>query len=193
LVDVILGLLPIEFGKMFVDDVSINSSNIQNWQNNFGYVPQDIYLKDDTIANNIAFSDRTINQESVVRASKLAELDKFVQTLPVKYNTIVGERGVRLSGGQRQRIGIARAMYNNPSILVLDEATSALDGITENVVMDAIHNLTHTRTIIIIAHRLTTVKGCDVIHIVESGKISMSGTYEELVARNEQFRKMLDV
>jgi len=193
LVDVILGLLPIEFGKMFVDDVSINSSNIQNWQNNFGYVPQDIYLKDDTIANNIAFSDRTINQESVVRASKLAELDKFVQTLPDKYNTIVGERGVRLSGGQRQRIGIARAMYNNPSILVLDEATSALDGITENVVMDAIHNLTHTRTIIIIAHRLTTVKGCDVIHIVESGKISMSGTYEELVARNEQFRKMLDV
>ena len=193
LVDIILGLLPIKSGKMFVDDILINSSNIHNWQKNFGYVPQEIYLKDDTIANNIAFSDRIINQDSVIRASKLAELDKFVQTLPDKYNTIVGERGVRLSGGQRQRIGIARAMYNDPNILVFDEATSALDGITENVVMDAIHNLTHKKTIIIIAHRLTTVKDCDVIHVVESGEVAMSGTYEELVVRNEQFRKMLDV
>jgi ABC-type multidrug transport system fused ATPase/permease subunit len=195
LVDIILGLLPIESGEMVADKVSINSSNIHNWQKNFGYVPQTIYLTDNTIAHNIAFSvsDQMINLNNVVEAAKLAELDEFVQTLPQKYNTYVGERGVRLSGGQRQRIGIARSLYNNPKILVLDEATSSLDGITENVVMDAIHNLAHKKTIIIIAHRLTTVEECDVIHMIDSGKITASGTYEELIGSNEQFRKMANV
>ena len=195
MVDIILGLLPIKSGEIVADEVSINSSNIHNWQKNLGYVPQNIYLTDNTIAHNIAFSvsDQMINLNDVVQAAKLAELDEFVQTLPHKYNTYVGERGVRLSGGQRQRIGIARSLYNNPKILVLDEATSSLDGITENVVMDAIHNLAHKKTIIIIAHRLISVKECDVIHMIDSGKITASGTYEELIESNEQFRKMANV
>lgn len=195
LVDIILGLLPIESGEILADEVLINSSNVHNWQKNFGYVPQNIYLTDNTIAQNIAFSasEEMVDLDKVIEASKLARLDEFVQTLPEKYNTLVGERGVRLSGGQIQRIGIARSLYNNPKILVLDEASSSLDGITENVVMDAIHNLAHKKTIIIIAHRMASIKECDVIYMIDSGKITASGSYEELIENNKQFRKMANV
>jgi ABC-type multidrug transport system fused ATPase/permease subunit len=195
LVDIILGLLSPTQGKIFVDDVDITDKNISSWQANLGYVPQTIYLIDDTIARNIAFAvpDKDINMNRVAEAAKLAELDEFIQTLPQQFQTSVGERGVRLSGGQRQRIGIARALYHNPEVLILDEATSALDGITENVIMDAINNLSHKKTIMMIAHRLATVKECDVIYVMENGLFVDSGTYQELLENNEKFRKMANV
>ena len=131
-----------------------------------------------------------ISLERAKKAAKMANLDEFITTLPDQYETIVGERGVRLSGGQRQRIGIARALYNDPKVLVLDEATSSLDGITEEVIIDAIKNLSHKKTIIMIAHRLTTVKECDIIHFMSNGKIVDSGTYEHLISTNDEFRRM---
>ncbi|MFW9986092.1 MAG: ATP-binding cassette domain-containing protein [Candidatus Odinarchaeota archaeon] len=194
LVDIILGLLSPESGKILVDDTEINKNNISAWQKNIGYVPQTIYLTDDTIARNIAFAipDEEIDMDRVKESARLAELNVFIETLPKHYQTYVGEKGVRLSGGQRQRIGIARALYHNPKLLVMDEATSALDGITENVIMDAIHNLSGKKTIIMIAHRLSTVKECDVIYILEQGEIVDSGTYDELFANNEHFFKMVN-
>ena len=141
---------------------------------------------------NIAFAVplEKIDNELIKKAAKLANLDQFISTLPDKYDTFVGERGIRLSGGQRQRIGIARALYHNPSILFLDEATSSLDSITENVIMDSIHNLSHKKTIIMIAHRLTTLKECDIIHIMKNGSIIDSGTYQQLIATNKDFKEM---
>ncbi|MBT6438966.1 MAG: ABC transporter ATP-binding protein [Flavobacteriales bacterium] len=191
-IDIILGLLPITSGKIIVDGVEITQGNLSAWQKKLGYVPQSIYLTDDTIERNIAFAiqDDNIDTNRIIKVAQMAELDDFIQTLPGGYQTYVGERGVRLSGGQRQRIGIARALYRNPAVLVLDEATSSLDGITESVIMDTIHNLSHKKTIILIAHRLTTVKECDMIHIMDKGSISDSGTYDELMLRNVQFQKM---
>ena len=194
-VDVILGLLVPQEGKIFVDSVEIGDGNRKNWQKNIGYVPQAIYLTDDSIRNNIAFGiePRKVDDDAVVKAAKLANIHDFiVHELNNGYDTIVGERGIRLSGGQKQRIGIARAVYHDPSVLVLDEATSALDGLTENAIMDAIRNLTHKITIIIIAHRLTTIKHCDVIYLMEKGEIIDSGTYGELYQKNETFRKTAD-
>ena len=142
---------------------------MRSWQRSIGYVPQHIYLTDDTVKANIAFgvNPKDVNQAMVEKASKIANLHEFVsEELPKKYETITGERGVRLSGGQRQRIGIARALYHNPKILILDEATSALDNQTEEAVMDAVNNLGNDITIILIAHRLGTVKKCDKINIM---------------------------
>jgi len=192
LVDILLGLLTPETGSIRVDGKEIDKKNLSAWQKNLGYVPQSIYLTDDTVEKNIAFavSEEEIDSKQVKIAAQMANLDEFIQTLPEKYQTIVGERGVRLSGGQRQRIGIARALYHNPRVLVLDEATSALDGITENAIMDAIHNLSHKKTIIMIAHRLSTVKECDVIHMMKEGEIIESGIYKELINKNEEFKKM---
>jgi len=194
LIDLILGLLVPESGFISLDGVEINKHNISAWQNNIGYVPQSIYLTDDTIEANIAFakSRDKINIDKAIKAAKMANLHKFITTLPDQYKTFVGERGVRLSGGQRQRIGIARALYHDPTVLVLDEATSALDGITENAIMDAINNLSHKKTIIMIAHRLSTVKECDIIHMMKNGRIADSGTYQELMDRNNEFKKMVD-
>jgi ABC-type multidrug transport system fused ATPase/permease subunit len=154
-------------------------------------VPQHIYLSDDTIAANIAFGINTkkINQELVERVSKIANLHNFVSTeLSQKYQTTIGERGVRLSGGQRQRIGIARALYRDPQILILDEATSALDNITEKSVMDAVDNLSKKITIIMVAHRLNTVKKCDKIFLLENGKLKNQGTFDELIKVDDNFR-----
>jgi len=165
-VDIILGLLEAQKGTLEVDGQIITKQNSRSWQRSIGYVPQHIYLADDTVAANIAFgvASKDINKESVVKASKIANLDEFViEELPNKYQTIIGERGIKLSGGQRQRIGIARALYHKPQILILDEATSALDNQTEKAVMDAINNLNKDITIILIAHRLNTVKKCDKI------------------------------
>ena len=190
-VDIILGLLIAQKGTLEVDGKKISKQKIRAWQKSIGYVPQSIYLSDDTIAANIAFGidPKNINLKAVKRASKIANLHKFVmEELPKKYQTIVGERGVRLSGGQRQRIGIARALYHNPKMLILDEATSALDNQTEKAVMDAVNNLNKSITIILIAHRLSTVKKCDKIFILESGKIKNQGTFKELIKVDKNFR-----
>jgi ATP-binding cassette, subfamily B, bacterial PglK len=192
LVDILLGLLDFESGKYSVDDITIDKTNILDWQKKFGYVPQDIFLSDDSITHNIAFSipNDEIDQNQVRKVAKLANIDDFILSLPQGYETFAGDRGVRLSGGQRQRIGIARALYSDPDILVLDEATSALDGTTESGIMDAINNLSQDKTIIIIAHRLETVMKCDIIYFVNHGNTVDSGTYNELVDLNQDFREM---
>jgi ABC-type multidrug transport system fused ATPase/permease subunit len=194
-VDIMLGLLEPQNGKIYVDDVEIIAKNRKNWQKNIGYVPQSIYLTDDTIRNNIAFGidPKKINDEAVINAAKMASIHDFVvNELPDGYDTVIGERGIRLSGGQRQRIGIARAVYHNPTVLILDEATSALDGLTEGAIMDAIKVIGRKKTIIMIAHRITTIKNCDVIYMMDKGEIVDCGNYEELYAKNEAFRKMAD-
>ncbi|MDR0707403.1 MAG: ABC transporter ATP-binding protein/permease [Treponema sp.] len=194
-IDILLGLLEPQEGKIFIDDVEITNENRKNWQMNLGYVPQSIYLTDDTIRNNIAFgvAPDKINDKDVVNAAKIANIHDFVQNeLERKYETVIGERGIRLSGGQRQRIGIARAVYHNPTVLILDEATSALDGVTEGAIMDAIKRIGHKKTIIMVAHRITTVRNCDVIYMMDKGVIVDSGNYEELYQKNEMFRKMAD-
>ncbi|SDX03448.1 ABC-type multidrug transport system, ATPase and permease component [Ruegeria halocynthiae] len=193
LVDIILGVLPVRNGKLIVDGVPITEANIGAWQRSIGYVPQDIYLSDDTIARNIAFGipPEKIDPQAVEQAARAAALHDFVTNeLPMGYQTNVGERGVRLSGGQRQRIGIARALYRNPSLLVMDEATSALDTITERVIMEAVHNIRADKTIILIAHRLSTVRECDQILLMQNGKVSSSGTYDDLVSNSAIFREM---
>ncbi|RJW48470.1 ABC transporter ATP-binding protein [Lachnospiraceae bacterium OM02-31] len=170
LADIILGLLPPEEGKVLVDNKDIYS-NLQCWYNHLGYIPQTIYLSDDTIRNNIAFGikEEEIIDESVWTALKKAQLVDFVDKLDNGLDTFVGERGMRLSGGQRQRIGIARALYHNPDILILDEATSALDNDTEQAVMDSIESLKREKTILIIAHRLTTIRNADIIYEIADG------------------------
>jgi ABC-type multidrug transport system fused ATPase/permease subunit len=181
LVDVILGLLTPCMGVVEVNGVDIKK-NLRRWQNQIGYVPQSIYLTDDTLKKNVAFGipNNQIDDLAVQAAIAAAQLDKFVSTLPEKLETLVGERGVRLSGGQRQRIGIARALYHNPTIIVLDEATSALDSETESEVMDAIFAMQKDKMIIIVAHRLSTIKNCDRIYQLESGKIIGEGLPDEI-------------
>tara|TARA_B110000003_G_scaffold271220_1_gene305025 strand:- start:8485 stop:10227 length:1743 start_codon:yes stop_codon:yes gene_type:complete len=183
LIDIILGLLKPSSGKILVDNKLINYQNIQSWQKNIGYVSQSIYLLDDSFRKNIAFglSEGEIDEDKIQNAIKFAQLQEFVSTLPEGLDTFVGESGVRLSGGQRQRIGIARALYNNPSVLVLDEATSSLDLKTESGVMDAIKTLHGQKTILIIAHRLSTVKDCDYIYKLEDGAITDQGSSFEML------------
>ena len=193
LVDIILGLLLPQEGQMLIDGVPIDEDNRLNWQRNMGYVPQFIYLSDDTVAHNIAFgrSDQDINQEALIKAARIANIHDFITgELPAGYETLVGERGIRLSGGQRQRIGIARALYHDPETLVFDEATSALDGITEKAVLAAMESAARLKTLIIIAHRLSTVENCDLVYLIDRGRIVAVGTYSELLKTNEQFRAM---
>jgi len=182
LVDVILGLLIPQEGDIKIDGKSIYS-NLRSWQNLIGYIPQSIFLVDDTIEKNIAFGvpDALIDQEQLNRAIHAAQLSEVVENLPNGIKTRVGERGVMLSGGQRQRVGIARALYHEREILVLDEATSALDNETEHLVTEAIKSLSGSKTIIIIAHRLTTVEHCNCIYLMENGQIVKSGSYIEVV------------
>ena len=172
LVDLILGLLTPQQGKIFIDGNDISTS-MRKWQDQIGYVPQAIYLTDDSLRKNVAFGipESQIDEAAVIRAIKDAQLYEFVASLPEGLETFVGERGVRLSGGQRQRIGIARALYHDPEVLVLDEATSALDTKTESEVMDCVSALRGTKTLLIVAHRLTTVQNCDMIYLFEKGKI----------------------
>ncbi len=192
LIDVILGLLEPQKGSLEVDGKVITKLNTRSWQRYIGFVPQHIYLSDDTVAANIAFGidQKDINQGAVERASKIASLHEFIKDeLPMRYQTTIGERGIRLSGGQRQRIGIARALYHDPKVLIFDEATSALDGATEKIVMDAINNLRKDVTIIIIAHRLSTVKRCDKIYVLEKGNLKAQGNFDELINLDSQFRE----
>jgi len=193
LVDLILGLLVPQKGTLEIDGQVIDEHNSHAWQCSIGYVPQQIYLADDTLSANIAFGidGQDIDQKEVERAAKIANLDEFVTNdLPNGYETTVGERGVRLSGGQRQRIGIARALYHKPQVLILDEATSALDNLTEKAVMEAVHNLGHEITVILIAHRLSTVRECDTIFLLEKGALNGQGSYDELIQANQRFSVM---
>ncbi len=192
-VDIILGLLEAQHGTLEIDGNVINKDNVRKWQRSIGYVPQQIYLADDSITRNIAFGVdlHEINEDFVKRAARIANLDEFIKNeLPDKYQTNIGERGVRLSGGQRQRIGLARALYNNPKVLILDEATSALDNITEKNVMKSISESSKDVTSILIAHRLTTIKDCDTIFIFDKGELSDQGSFEELTVRNKNFWMM---
>jgi len=195
-VDVLLGLLSPQRGELTVDGRQIDSTNVRAWQRQLGYVPQHIFLTDDTIAANIAFGLSTdeIDMTAVERAARIAELHEFVVgELPDGYMSTVGERGVRLSGGQRQRIGIARALYHDPDVLVLDEATSALDNLTERAVMDAVGNLAHAKTIVMIAHRLSTVRNCDEILMLEGGRCTAAADYDTLVQQHGSFRELAAV
>ena len=172
LADIILGLLVPQRGKILADEINV-FKNLGIWHHKIGYIPQVIYLSDDTIRNNVAFGvyEDKIDDEAIKAALEKAQLWEFVDSLPMGLDTLVGDRGVRLSGGQRQRIGIARALYHDPEILVLDEATSALDSETEAAVMEAIEQLQGTKTMLIIAHRLTTIRKADIIYEVENQKI----------------------
>ncbi len=183
LVDNILGLLTPNSGTISLDGVDIEK-NLREWQNQIGYVPQSIYLTDDSLLHNVAFgiSPEDIDMDAVQEAIKAAQLDEFIEGLPEGIHTMVGERGVRLSGGQRQRIGIARALYHDPHVLVLDEATSSLDSDTEQAVMDAVNLLHGEKTILIVAHRLTTLKNCDRIYKLEKGKLVESYNTKKVIS-----------
>lgn len=192
-VDIVLGLLKPQSGNVCVDGSKIHKENLSRWQQSIGYVPQQIYLSDDTIARNIAFGvpRNDINYEAVRDVAQRARIRHFVENeLPNQWDTVVGERGVKLSGGQRQRIGIARALYHNPSTLIFDEATSALDQSTESNVMEAIYNLRSDHTILMIAHRLSTVKRANKIVMLEDGLKVSEGDYKDLKRRSEKFRSM---
>ncbi|GAB4466020.1 MAG: hypothetical protein OHK0037_21360 [Elainellaceae cyanobacterium] len=186
LVDIILGLLQPGEGNIRVDGISVYE-NLRAYQDLIGYIPQSIFLTDETIKNNIAFGvpASDISLERLSRAIKLSKLEELIEELPEGINTKVGERGVRLSGGQRQRIGIARALYHQREILVLDEATSALDTETEKFITDSIDALAGSKTLIIISHRLSTIKNCDQIYLLKNGEIVSSGTYGEVVDYGE--------
>ncbi len=194
LVDIILGLLSPSAGNLLVDGQDI-LSNLPSWQRRIGYIPQEIYLTDDTLRRNIALglSDQDIDDDKIKEALQLAQLNDVIRDLPDGLDTVVGERGARLSGGQRQRIGIARALYNDPEILVMDEATSALDGETERQISSAINDLSGQKTIIIIAHRLSTVRHCDTIVLLDKGLIVETGTFADLAAHNVDFNRMVEM
>jgi ABC-type multidrug transport system fused ATPase/permease subunit len=190
LVSLLLGLLPPTRGRILIDDVPL-AGHERAWQRMIGYVPQDPYLLDDSLRRNVAFGvpDALISEQRVVRACSLAQLDDLIKQLPQGLDTPVGEHGARLSGGQRQRVAIARALYHEPAVLVFDEATAALDNQTEREVTKAIAALHGTRTVIVIAHRLTTVEGCDRLIFLQDGRIAATGSYDDLL-RNAAFRAM---
>jgi ATP-binding cassette subfamily C protein len=191
LIDVIMGLLEPTQGTVLVDGRDLRA-DLRAWQRRIGYIPQEIFLLDNTVRRNVAFGvpDEEIDEGRVARAVAAAQLDSVLAELPDGLDTEVGERGIRLSGGQRQRIAIARSLYNDADVLVLDEATAALDNETEREVNRAIERLSGARTIIVIAHRLTSVRNCDRIHFMSDGRIVASGTYDELIADNVEFRRM---
>lgn len=190
-VDLLLGLLAPTSGQILADGVDI-TTNLNSWRKNVGYIPQNIYLFDDTLRANIAFGyfPEQIDDRRIWKVLKAVQLKEFVSELPEQLDTSIGEGGVRLSGGQRQRIGIARALYHNPRLLIMDEATSALDNQTEQAVTQAIEKLSKDRTVVIIAHRLSTVQKCDVIYMMGKGKILCAGTYNDLLANNLDFQKL---
>jgi ABC-type multidrug transport system fused ATPase/permease subunit len=186
LIDTMLGLLTPLSGSVVVNEQEV--SGIKNdWQKTIGYIPQTIFLMDDSLRRNIAIgiADAEIDEYAIIEALKSAQLEDFVASLPEGLDTVVGERGVRLSGGQRQRIGIARALYHRPSVLVLDEATSSLDTETEKGVMQAVQALQGDKTVIIVAHRLSTVEYCDRLYRLDAGRIVDEGTFDEVMNRSQ--------
>ena len=193
IVDIILGLLEPQKGHLKIDGITIDKLNVRSWRSQVGYVPQQVYLCDDTIASNIAFGVRKdlIDGAELNRVSKISKIHNYViNELEEGFQAEVGERGVRLSGGQLQRVGIARALYGGRRVLVLDEATSALDNETERLVIDSIKNLGQEVTTIMIAHRLSTIRNCDKIFLIDSGEIKAQGSYEELLESSSSFRKL---
>ncbi|HSP31178.1 MAG TPA: ABC transporter ATP-binding protein [Halomonas sp.] len=191
-IDLLLGLIEPSQGQLLIDDRLVTSANRRAWQNALGFVPQTIFLADSSIRENIGFGlpPDIIDDEKVRRAANLAHLDELLAELPDGLETRVGERGVQLSGGQRQRIGIARALYHDAEVLILDEATSALDGITEKSIMNAINAFSGNKTIIMIAHRLATVRQCDHIYLLSKGRVVDQGDYQSLLKRNRTFQRM---
>ena len=192
MMDLLMGLLSPVDGVILVDTVPVTGARVRAWQRIVAHVPQHIYLADASLAENIALgvARDTIDSARVREAAHQAQLRDFIESLPDGYATSAGERGVRLSGGQRQRIGIARALYKKASVLVLDEATSALDNATERSVMDAIYRLDRNLTIVLVAHRLTTVRYCDLVVQLESGRIVAQGSYDELLEFSSSFQQM---
>lgn len=193
-VDLMLGILMPQVGSLEIDGCNLNMSDIKSWQRNIGYVPQQIYLTDDSIRANIAFGVDAcdIDQKAVERAAKLAKLHDFIEAeLPQKYETRVGERGIRISGGQRQRIGIARALYHRPQVIIFDEATSALDNLSERAVMSAAYRLGKDVTVVLVAHRLDTVRDCDLIFLMDRGVVRAKGTFDELLESDDLFRDLV--
>jgi ATP-binding cassette subfamily C protein len=190
LIALLLGLLQPTSGRILIDGGPLIGFE-RAWQRLIGYVPQDPYLLDDTLRRNVAFgvADAAIDDQRVARACTLAQLDDFIRQLPQGMDTMLGEDGARLSGGQRQRVAIARALYNDPAILVFDEATAALDNQTEREVTKAIATLHGSRTLMVIAHRLSTVQGCDRLIFLQDGRVAAAGTYDELL-QNAAFRAM---
>lgn len=196
LIDLIVGLLNVTNGVLKVDNQIIDKNNQTAWQKQIAYVPQEVFLFDDTIARNIVIgqADEKIDLERVKMVAKMADIYNFISNeLPQGFDEQIGERGVRLSGGQRQRLGLARALYRNPSVLVLDEATSALDTVTENSIIATLKNLPEEITTIIIAHRLSTVRHADCIYLLENGKIKAKGSYSDLETSSVDFQEMVEL
>lgn len=191
-IDILLGLIDPDSGAVLVDGVAVGSESLHLWQGNIGFVPQKVFLAEASIRENIAFGlpSSEIDNRRIDRAIAFSHLTDTIEQLPKGIDTFVGERGVQLSGGQQQRIGIARALYHEPDVLVLDEATSALDGISEKAIMDTINEFSGKKTIVMIAHRLSTVKQCDIIYFLDDGRIIDKGTYSDLLEGNDAFRQM---
>lgn len=191
LVDLIVGLLVPASGRVLVDGVDL-TRNPMRWRQKIGYVPQSIFLLDDTVRRNVAMGipDDEIDEAAVERAIQMAQMDQLARSWPDGLNTLLGERGTRLSGGERQRVGIARALYHDPDLLVFDEATAALDGITEAEVTRSIHSLRGRKSMLVIAHRLSTVRACDRLLFLEEGRIVAQGSYDDLLVANSRFRQM---
>lgn len=195
MVDLLLGLIYPTDGEIRIDDAPLSPMNIGAWRQQIGYIPQRIVLLDDSVIANVAFgvAPEEIDVAQVKWACNVARIDTFIETeLPQQYETRLGENGTRLSGGQAQRIAIARALYRKPQVLIMDEATAALDGITEREITETLEELAGKMTLIIIAHRLNTVKHCDMIYLLHKGKISDWGTYHALLERNKQFQQMAE-
>jgi ATP-binding cassette subfamily C protein len=192
LVDLVVGLLRPSSGRILIDGKDL-SSRLPAWKRNIGYVPQSIFLIDDSLRRNIALGigDREIDESLVQAAVRLAQLERFVAELPQGLDTSVGERGVRLSGGERQRVGIARALYHDPGLLVFDEATSALDQATEAALAEAIEALHGKKTLLVVAHRLSSVRRCDLLVFLSQGRIAACGSYDDLLRDHPDFQRMV--
>lgn len=192
--NLVAGLITPTDGSVDIDGTPLTFSRLRAWQDKIGYVPQSVFIVDDTITHNICFGipKADIDQNRVIEVAKKANLHEFIETLPDKYETKVGEDGEILSGGQRQRLAIARALYKQPSVLILDEATSALDNITERRILSEISNLTDEMLVIMIAHRLSTVEKCDMIYLFEQGRIQHQGNYQQLLTQSDYFRELVE-
>jgi HlyD family secretion protein len=192
LINIILGLLVPQKGQIMIDDKALNKTNIRYWQNNIGFVSQNIFLSEGTIAQNIAFGipDDQINHKQVLKCIELAYLSNLINRFELGINTKVGDNGAKISGGERQRMAIARALYHNPDILIFDEPTSSLDGVTEEIILDTIEELKKEKTIIMIAHRLKAINRCDRIYVVDNGQIVGHGTYQELIETSNYFTNL---
>lgn len=195
-IDVLVGLHKLKSGDLNIDGVKVTAENVKQWQNNIAYVPQDVFLFDDTVLSNITMgaSSTELDMERLIAATKIADIHNFIEeNMPQGYDTMIGERGVRLSGGQRQRLGLARAIYMQPELLVLDEATSSVDMVTEQNIIKALNNLPKDMTLIVIAHRLATVKDVDVIYFLQDGNIVNQGDFESLQKENIAFKDLVDL